>query len=273
MKTIVVTGSQSGMGLSTRQLLERSGVRVIGVSNVGDADVLADLSTDAGVDDAVARVLALCDGRLDGVFANAGVDSENAPLVFGLNFLGVVRLLRGLRPALMHSGDGRVVVNTSNSVVVTPGIPLDAVEALLAGDLPQAFALIEPHSQWTYQVSKVAMARWVRRNAATAEWAGSGISMNAIAPGVVMTPLVEHDMKDPRKAAGIQSMPRPLGAFAGPDNIAPLVKFLLTDDARFIVGQFLIIDGGMEAVLRPDDAPQTWGIDLDAFRARLQTRG
>lgn len=273
MKTIVVTGSQSGMGLATRQLLEQSGVRVIGVSNTGDAEVLADLSTDAGVDDAVSRVLALCDGRLDGVFANAGVDSENAPLVFGLNFLGVVRLLRGLRPALMHSGDGRVVVNTSNSVVVSPGVPLDAVDALLEGDLVGAYALIAREPQWTYQASKLAMARWVRRNAAAADWAGSGISMNAIAPGVVLTPLVEHDMNDPRKAAGIQAMPRPLGDFARPADIAPLVKFLLTDNARFIVGQFIVIDGGTEATLRPDDTPQPWDIGVEAFRKRLYPGG
>lgn len=270
MKTVAVTGSQSGMGLSTRQLLEASGVRVVGVSNTGDAEVIADLSTDDGVDGAIARILDLCNGRLDGVFANAGVDNENAPLVFGLNFLGVVRLLNGLRPALMHSRDGRVVVNSSNSVVITPGIPAEVVDALLGGNLPLALDLISKQPKWTYQVSKVAVTRWVRKHAATAAWAGSGISMNVIGPGVVMTSLIEHDMKDPRKASAIQALPKPLGNFPGPDRIAPLVKFLLIEDSRFIVGQYIIIDGGIEAGWRADDAPRLWDIDAQGFGALLK---
>ena len=120
MRTIVITGSQTGMGYATRRLLETSGVRVIGVSNVGDAEVVADLSTEAGVDGAIAGIEALSQGRLGGVFANAGADSEHAPLTFGLNYFGIVRLLEALRPSLARSGDGRVVVNASNSVVVTP---------------------------------------------------------------------------------------------------------------------------------------------------------
>ena len=58
MKTIVITGSQTGMGLATRTLLERSGVRVIGVSDKGDAEVIADLSTEAGAEGLVAATLA-----------------------------------------------------------------------------------------------------------------------------------------------------------------------------------------------------------------------
>lgn len=269
MKTIVVTGSQTGMGYATRQLLEASGVRVIGVSNVGDAEVIADLSTDAGVDDAIAGIGALSAGRIDGVFANAGVDSEDAPLVFGLNYFGIVRMLEALQPALARSGDGRVVVNASNSVVITPGIPQEAVDALLADDRVKALALIAAHPTSTYQVSKAAITRWVRTHAASPRWAGQGISMNLLAPGVVMTELIERDMKDSRKAAGIQALPRPLGRVPGPENIAPLVKFLLVDDARFIVGQFLVIDGGAEATWRGRDSPRPWEIGVEEFRHLL----
>lgn len=270
MKTIVVTGSQTGMGWATRTLLERSGVRVIGVSDKGDAEVIADLSTEAGVDEAVARVEALSDGPIDGVFANAGVDSENAPLVFGLNYFGIVRMLQALRPSLARSGDGRVVVNASNSVVITPGIPQNVVDALLDGDRDKALTLIATQAQWTYQVSKAAITRWVRTQATSHAWAGSGISMNLLAPGVVMTQLLEHDMQDPRKAAGIKSLPMPLGRFARPEDVAPLVKFLLVDDSRFIVGQYLVIDGGTEAAWRGQETPRTWDISMEEFRAQLK---
>ena len=270
LKTIVITGSQTGMGYATRQLLETCGVRVIGVSNVGNAEVIADLSTDAGVDDAFAGIEALTAGRVDGVFANAGVDSENAPLTFGLNYFGIVRLLEALRPSLARSGDGRVVVNASNSVVVTPAIPQEVVDALLAGDRPRALALIAGTPQVTYQVSKAAIAQWVRTQATSPRWAGSGISMNAIAPGVVMTELLEEVIKDPAKAAAIQALPQPLGQWPGPQHIAPLVKFLLVDDARFMVGQFLVIDGGTEATWRGPDAPRLWDIPIEEFMQLLE---
>lgn len=273
MKTIVITGSQTGMGYATRTLLEASGVRVIGVSNTGDAEIIADLSTEAGVDEATARIEELSGGRVDGVFANAGVDNEDAPLVFGLNYFGIVRMLESLRPALARSGDGRVVVNASNSVVITPGIPQEVVDALCAGDRDRALGLIAAQPAWTYQVSKVAITRWVRSEAATARWAGSGISMNVLAPGVVMTALIEHDMKDPRKAAGIVALPKPLGEVPGPERIAPLVRFLLVEDSRFIVGQYLVIDGGTEAAWRGEDGPRPWSIPMDRFRSLLQLNG
>lgn len=269
MKNIVITGSQTGMGYATRVLLEASGVRVTGISNSGDAEIIADLSTEQGVDDAVRAVCDLTGGSIDGVFANAGVDSQDAPLVFGLNYFGVVRLLEALNPALARGGDGRVVVNASNSVVITPGIPQDTVDALLAGDQDKAFALIAGNPNFTYQVSKAAITRWVRRHAASARWAGSGISMNLLAPGIVMTALIERDMKDPRKAAGIAAMPKPLGSVPGPEHIAPFVQFLLTGDSRYIVGQFLVIDGGTEAALRHENAPVPLSMDAEDYRRLL----
>jgi NAD(P)-dependent dehydrogenase (short-subunit alcohol dehydrogenase family) len=268
MKTFVVTGSTSGMGLASRKLLEKNGVKVIGVSNTPGEEVTADLSTEAGVDHAVSEIIRLSEGNLDGVFANAGVDSENAELVFGLNYFGVIRLLEQLQPYLKESGNGRVLINASNSVVITPSIPLDVVGALLAFDKEKAYSLVKQAPQWTYQVSKVAITKWARRAAVKEHWAGSKISMNILAPGVVMTPLIEHDMQDPRKAAGINMLPKPLGEIPKPEDIAPLVKFLLMDDSGFIVGQYIIIDGGTEASWKGDEYPATWNISIEDFRKK-----
>lgn len=264
-KTVVITGSQSGMGLATRLFLEENGVKIIGVSNTDDAEIQADLATEEGVDQAIERIIQLSGGKIDGVFANAGVGGENAPLVFGLNFFGIIRLLNGLQPYLKKSENGRVVVNASNSVVISPGIPTDAVDALMAFDKEKAFELIRKNPFWTYQVSKAAITKWVRQNAFKEEWAGSNISMNLIAPGVVLTPLIEQDLKDPRKAEGINKLPRPLGDYCKPENIAPLVKFLLIDDSRFIIGQYIVIDGGIEVTWRGNDHPKTWDVSFEDF--------
>lgn len=269
IKTIVVTGSSSGMGLASKLFLEKHGARVIGISNMPGEEIQADLSTDEGVDAAVEAVMQLSGGKVDAVFANAGVDAENAPLVFGVNFFGVIRLLNALHPLLVQSAEPRVLINASNSVVVTPGIPGDAVQALLELDKEKAYALTSQYPQLTYQVSKVAITKWARRMAPSAKWAGKGITMNILAPGAVLTPLLEHDMKDPRKAAGINMLPKPLGQLPKPEDVAPLVKFLLMDNSRFIVGQYIIIDGGTEATWKQDDYPNTWNISLEDFRQKI----
>lgn len=268
-RTIVITGSSSGMGLTSRTLLEQSGARIIGVSKTPGEEVTADLSTDQGVDAAVAEIIRLCDGKLDGVFANAGVDSENSDLVFGLNYFGVIRLLEKLRPLLAESADARVLINASNSVVITPGIPEGPVEALLRFDRAAAKEAIAATPKWTYQTSKTAISRWARKAAPGNDWAGSGISMNILAPGAVMTALLEKDMQDPRKAAGINSLPKPLGELPKPENVASLVKFLLMDDSRFIVGQYLIIDGGTEVTWKHADYPSTWNITAEEYMKKV----
>jgi NAD(P)-dependent dehydrogenase (short-subunit alcohol dehydrogenase family) len=100
MRTAVVTGSQSGLGLSIRQELEAKDWRVLGVDLPGTgAEVTADLSNEAGRAAAASALLAASNGRLDAVAANAGVDLPRPEPVFALNYFGVVDLLGRLRPA------------------------------------------------------------------------------------------------------------------------------------------------------------------------------
>ena len=114
MSGVVITGSQSGMGFDTRRYLEAQEIPVIGVDLPGKgAEVEADLSTPEGRDAAVRGVLERCDGNLDGVFANAGVDIDQPALAFGVNYFGVVDVLEQLQPALARSSRNRL--NTSCS--------------------------------------------------------------------------------------------------------------------------------------------------------------
>lgn len=259
MSTIAVTGSQAGMGLAIRRRLEETDHRVIGVDLSGHgAEVEADLSNEQGRQTAVAAIVAESDGKLDGLVCNAGVDNENIELVFGVNFWGVVDLLTGLQPMLARTGKGAAVVNVSNSIHITPNIPLEPVEALVEGNTMLARRLLQTRPQLAYQVSKFALARWLRRQAATDMWAGSGITLNGICPGAVMTDLLQKDLKDPRKRDAILGLPRPIGEFATPEAVGDLVEFLLSPRARFVVGQLIMIDGGQEAYFRRDDLPVAW---------------
>ena len=127
------------MGLAIRRRLEEAGHRVIGVDLPGHgAEVDADLSNAPGRQAAVAAILAQAGDTLDGLVCNAGVDNENIGLVFGVNYWGVVDLLTGLQPALARAGRAAAVVNVSNSVHITPNIPLEPVAALTEGDAAQA---------------------------------------------------------------------------------------------------------------------------------------
>lgn len=267
---VAVSGSQSGLGLAIRKRLEASGTKVIGIDLPGKgAEVEADLSTAEGRTAAVQGVLARCDGVLQGVVANAGIDSSDAQLTFQVNYHGVIDLLEGLRPALAKAGRTGAVVTVSHAVMITPSVRGAAADALLAGHDRRAAFYAGRLSGAPYAVSKLAVARWIRRHAATDEWAGNGISLNGVCPGAVQTPLLEKDLADKRKGPIIRAMPKPLGEIARPEDLAGIFEFLLSPEARFIVGQLIVTDGGIESDWRGADWPQPWDISLPRFLFKL----
>jgi NAD(P)-dependent dehydrogenase (short-subunit alcohol dehydrogenase family) len=259
MKTVIVTGSESGMGAAIAVRLKQGGYKVIGVDlPEKGAEISGDLSTAEGRQQIIKQALEACSGKLDGIVCNAGVDNENIPLVFSVNFLGVVDLLNGLHQALAKAGHSSAVVNVSNSIAITPRIPQDIVERLANSNFEEAVAALKDLPNVAYQVSKAALARWIRTQAASSHWAGCGITLNGVCPGPVKTPLLEKDLQDPRKRDAILGLPRPLKEFTPPEQIAELFEFLLSDRARFIVGQLIMIDGGIEATFRGKDYPSPW---------------
>ena len=104
MRTFVVTGSASGIGGATRQRLVARGDRVIGV-DIRDADVLADLSSETGRREAIARVESLCGGVLDGLVTCAGLmglPQRPGRVLAELNYYGTVEFLEAARPWLVR---------------------------------------------------------------------------------------------------------------------------------------------------------------------------
>lgn len=266
MGKIVITGSQGGIGMACRKELEKRGEKIIGIDLPGkNAEIDADLSTRQGCLEAAEKVLELSGGQLKGVIANAGVDNSNAKLVFGLNYFGVVHLLEALHGALAANKGAQVLITASNSIFITPELPVSVADALNNNDLNSAIELVKDNMGSIYPSSKLAIVRWMRKMAHTREWAGMGISMNAIAPGAVMTPLLEHDLKDPAKAPFIKALPKPIGNLPKPEDIARIMAFLISEDARYIIGQVIIADGGTEATWRNTDYPQPWEISSNEF--------
>lgn len=257
MRTVVVTGSASGIGRATKELLEKHGDRVIGV-DIHDADVVVDLTTPSGRTALVDQVSALTGGRIDAIVANAGLANTGVPDL-AVNYFGAVATLEGLRPLLAGSPAPRAVATASMASLMPADA--EAVELCLAGHeaaaLARATALVDgDNPNIIYATSKVALCRWLRRNAPTPEWAGAGIPLNAIAPGIVETPMVADMLATEEQRESMRSMvPMPLNGFMGPEAPAALLAWLVSEANTHLCGQVVFIDGGSDVVIRGD---QIW---------------
>lgn len=258
---IVVTGSASGLGAAVVDRLRAAGRTVIGI-DLHDADIRADLSEPEGRQGAIDAVAERTDGVIGGLVANAGVaglTETPGSLLASVNHFGTVAILEGLRPMLVAGGETAAVVVSSNSTTIQPDLPLEAVDVLLAGDEDEARRIADEIGPLAmYPISKLAVTRWVRRQAVTEDWAGAGVALNAVAPGPVETALLAATRKDPTVGSLVDSLPTPVGRIGRPDEVAALIEFLLGPDARFICGSVLFIDGGLDALLRADAQPAPW---------------
>ncbi|GAA4807470.1 SDR family oxidoreductase [Nocardioides caeni] len=263
MGIYAVTGSASGMGAAVVDRLRRDGHTVVTV-DLRDADVVADLSTPAGRVAAATSVLERCGGVLDGAVMAAGLGPapgrERPRLISEVNVLGVTDLLAAWRPALAAADRAKVVVFASNSTTTVPLVPRRVVRALLDGDVDRAVGTLRLLGRaaptFAYAASKIAVSHWVRQQAVTREWAGAGIRLNALAPGAVMTPLLEQQLATPAEAKRIKAFPVPIGGYGDPEHLAAWVVHMLSDAADFLCGSVVFVDGGSDAWFRATDWPR-----------------
>lgn len=218
----IVTGAASGIGAATVKRLTTDGAEVIGVDLMGDG-LIADVATDAGV----AAIIAAAGGRLDILINNAGV-CPIAPLAelddalwangFAVNVTAPFRLSRALAPVLARSKAGRII--NTGSILSSYG------DATLAA----------------YSASKHAILGLTR--ALANELGPMGITVNCIQPGAIVTSMTKGLFENPASVAHYTSR-SPLGRLGQPEDIADVFAFLASDDARFITGQGIIVDGGV----------------------------
>ena len=242
-KSVLVTGAGSGIGRATAIAFAEEGARVVvcdvseegGHATVGTARergaeavfVRADVSKSADCAAMVAQAVASY-GRLDIAFNNAGIniavastadidESEWARLI-AINLTGVFLSMKHEIPAMKRNGAG-VIINTASvgGLIGTAGIA-------------------------PYCASKHGVIGLTR--SAALEYIREGIRINAICPGGTRTPMLETWFSNPEIERAITAQ-IPNGRIAAPEEIARAVLFLASDDASFMVGHPLTVDGGL----------------------------
>ncbi len=247
---IIVTGAAMGLGLAAAEEFAARGAKLVLVDYNKDVlenaaadvkkrypdvklvSVVADVSREG---DVKAYVEAALDafGRIDGLYNNAGIEGRQAPLVeydldvfrkvVDINLMGVYYGLRHVIPVMREQGYGRIV-----NVASVGGI---------RGVV----------NQTAYVATKHAVTG-LTKNAAI-EYGRYGILTNAIAPGAILTPMVEEAFKqvnpaDPKAAEAEYAQRNPTRALGQPQDVAKTVAFLISADNGYVNGQTLAIDGG-----------------------------
>lgn len=240
-KVALVTGAASGIGRAIAARFVAEGASVVAADLSGEAleslraelgERLVPVAASVSAADDVARIFAECDtrfGRIDVLANNAGRTTPRfAPLheltpeewnaVMDVNFGGALAMLRGALARMVAQGSG-AVINT---------VSISALKAL-------------PHGG-AYSVSKAALAMLTRQ--AAAEYAAQGIRVNGIMPGVTATPILDEVPSATMDAiiAGI-----PQKRLASPDEIAAMVAFLASDEAAYVNGALIPVDGAASA--------------------------
>jgi len=229
-KSAVVTGGSSGIGRAIARRFAAAGARVMVADRRPTPDGFDFHETDVSFETDVADLLDATRakfGRVDVLVNNAGIQ----PL--GVGFDGVTRELLdrtmavnvhsvafGLKHAARVLADGGRVINTASFVGMI-GVPGGAI----------------------YATSKAAVIHLTRLGAI--ELAPRRITVNAVSPGTIRTPAVT-DIPDNPEIAFIEQR-APLGRLGEPEEVAALYHFLATDEAAYITGQNIAIDGGLTA--------------------------
>lgn len=252
MRTVAISGAASGLGAATRAILEAQGDRVVGVDLRG-SDVDADLATPEGRDTAIRHVVERAGGALDAAIVCAGLGPhvEDRSLIVAVNYFGALELLDGWRDALERGQAPAAVAIGSNSTTLDPNPDADLVAACLRGDEAEARRIaagLPGHR--VYSSSKAAVQRAIRHRAPA--WGAHGVRLNAVAPGAFTSPLLQADLDDPTFGPAIRALPIPLAHIADTEEVADVVAWLCSSGARYVHGAVLFVDGGTDAVVRPD---------------------
>jgi NAD(P)-dependent dehydrogenase (short-subunit alcohol dehydrogenase family) len=246
-KVILITGATSGMGRAAAERIAAEGAKVVLAARgkeAGDAlaagiraaggeatFVPADVTVEAEAAELVRQTVERY-GRLDGAFNNVGaatavgpvtdVDGEAWHADLALNLSSVFYGLKHQIPALRAGGGGAIVNNASNLGVT--------------GAAGMA----------SYSAAKHGVVGLTR--SAALDTAAAGIRINALITGGVDTPLLRAGMgPTPEESLRVAGAMHPVGRIGRPDEIAAFTAFLLSDEARFITGAALAIDGGLTA--------------------------
>jgi NAD(P)-dependent dehydrogenase (short-subunit alcohol dehydrogenase family) len=237
------------MGKATADLLAARGGRVIRC-DLREGDVVADLADRAARARLVEDVVRLAGEAIDGLVLCAGI-SDFVPKAVSINYFGVIDLLDALRPLLARSKAPRAAVVSSLSSAFEAN--QDIVQACLAGDEEKAVAAVRDGDPMIYISVKRALQLACRHRAVRPEWAGSGILLNLVAPGMIDTPMMNERLNDPQIFPALKAMmPLATNRYGTPEEVAEVLAFLVSRENSLMVGQQIFLDCGSDAVLRAD---------------------
>lgn len=241
----VITGAASGIGLATARRCAREGATVAGldvaatgatgwdeVRNYAPASVLlqANVLDEASVHAAVGTVLERFGARIDVLVNSAGVSSfgaahelpaEEWDRVLGINLRGSYLVTKHVVPAMLAHRRGSIVHIAS----------IEGLEGMT--------------QQLAYGVSKGGVVQMTRNMAV--DYARDGIRVNCVCPGVIDTPMTEPLLRGFKAIGDLVVEQHLLGRFGRPDEVAAAILFLASDEASFVTGHALVVDGGYTA--------------------------
>ena len=240
-KVAIITGGSSGIGRAAAVALAKQGVKIaIAARRAKEGEETVRLVKEAGSEGIFVKtdvanendVRSLVEktvkqyNRLDYAFNNAGIEEMTTPLVdqtsevfdqiMNVNVKGVWLSMKYEIPEMIRTGGGAIVNTSSGAGVI--GYPQQPI----------------------YIASKHAVLGLTK--SAALEYAKSGIRINAIAPGVTETEMVER--VDKQLIESLKSI-TPIGRIGDPQEIANAVVWLLSDKASFVLGHTLLVDGGI----------------------------
>lgn len=238
-KSVIVTGAAQGIGLGIARAFLAEGAAVVAfdknrakleqqVAQLGDRCIA--FVGDVSIRDDCRRAVELCverSGAIDVMCAHTGI-AEPMPLLAMTEehwhrHLGVN--LDGEMFCIVESARAMIARGRPGAIVCTASI--------------NAWFVEETHA--VYNVTKAAV--WTLIRSAALDFAGHGIRVNGVAPGVIDTPIAELVVHNPELAPQYLKM-IPLGRFGQPEDVAKAVLFLASDDASYVTGQTIVIDGG-----------------------------
>lgn len=252
-KVVIITGGGGGLGLAAAERLAQEGAKLVLVDIKADAldqaeahlqekvegveilKVTADVTDESQVE---AYVQATLDtwGKIDGFFNNSGIEgkqnmtedygSDEFAKVLAVNLNGVFYGMKHVLKVMSQQGYGFICNSASVGGITGVG------------------------HQSGYSASKHGVVGLTRNSAV--EYGESGIRINAIAPGAIMTDMVrgsllQMDPDNPEEAGKVFVQKNPTKRFGQPEEVASVVAFLLSEDAGFINGAIIPIDGGQSA--------------------------
>ena len=238
VQVAIVTGASSGIGFGCATRLAEAGLAIVGTGRdpdrlaalaevIGDPERVATLPVDLTDDDAPQRIVDLAVsrwGRVDFLVNNAGVgspkplhetDDEALDYFLDLMLRAPFRLTRDVLP---HMRPGSAIINITSTFAVIGGLRGGA-----------------------YSAAKGGLTALTRHTAC--QYGAQGIRCNAVAPGVTMTPMVEHRLSDERFGK-LNTEMTPYPRLGRVDDIASTVAFLCSPGGSFINGQTIVVDGG-----------------------------